>query len=120
MPRSKLTLAQRFWRFVDRSGGVEACWPWRGYVNPNGYGYFRVGKRVVRAHRVALALVGIHLEEGIDALHECDNTVCCNPLCPEKHVRPGTKSENLRDAYRRGRRVKKVNQVALALRLVAG
>lgn len=113
------TVEQRFWEKVDRSAGVDACWPWLGYINPNGYGYFRLGTRVVRAHRVALALSGIALEAGQDVLHECDNKVCCNPYSPAKHLRPGTKSDNLRDAYRRGRRIVKREQEALALK-VAG
>lgn len=103
---ARKSLAQRFWEKVDRTGGIEACWPWLGYVNPNGYGYFRVGPRVVRAHRVALALAGIPLAEGEEALHECDNRVCCNPFCPEKHLKPGSHGDNIRDSWKRTRRQK--------------
>lgn len=112
-----LTLSQRFWRKVDRSGGFDACWPWCGYVNPNGYGYFRVGQRVVRVHRVAIVLAGVRLEAGQNGLHECDNTICCNAFNPEKHLRAGTQSENLNGMYRRGRRMVKVNEPARLLYL---
>lgn len=108
MPRwPTRTLAQRFWSKVDRSGGYDACWPWRGAVNPlHGYGQFRYGGRIVRAHRMALALAGVSLDDGQDALHECDNRLCCNGYNQVSHVRPGTRAENNRDIYVRGRRIK--------------
>lgn len=105
MPRwPERTLAQRFWSKVDRSGGFDACWPWTGAVNPaHGYGQFRLGNRIVRAHRLALALAGEALDDGQEGLHECDNRLCCNAYNPQ-HVRAGTRAENNRDIYRRGRR----------------
>lgn len=103
----------RFWSKVDKSGGKTACWPWRGVINSNGYGYFRIGRRVVRAHRVAYALVFGDIEEGFDILHACDNRPCCNP----DHLSEGTQSENNRQAYARGRRLKKPDEPSLPLRL---
>jgi HNH endonuclease len=104
----------RFWSKVDKSGGRAACWPWRGSINPNGYGYFRVGLRVVRAHRVAFALVYGDIPEGYDVLHSCDNRPCCNP----DHLSKDTRSENNRQmwARSRGRKLTKPDEPALPLR----
>lgn len=96
-------IAARFWAKVDRSAGREACWPWLGYIakdetrSPLGYGQFRTGapleRRLVKAHRFALFLMTGSLPEGMDACHECDNTVCCNP----DHLFWGTHQQNMRD-----------------------
>ncbi len=105
MPRwPARTVAQRFWAHVDRSAGPDACWPWRGSINPNGYGHFRLKLderwTVARAHRVALVLgfPGVAeprpLDEGAEALHRnsCER-ICCNP----SHLRSGTRTENNHD-----------------------
>ena len=48
--------ACNFWLHVDRRGGMDACWPWTGYVNPRtGYGAVSgglFGTQRVGAHRV--------------------------------------------------------------------
>jgi hypothetical protein len=94
-------IADRFWRKVDTSGGPDACWPWLGYVmrdelrSPQGYGQFRpsgvLGRRLWKAHRFALFLATGEVPQGMDACHECDNTVCCNP----SHLWWGTHQENM-------------------------
>lgn len=77
------------------------CWEWTGSRDPNGYGRFRWGKRVLRAHRVVA-----HLVHGLDladprqfARHKCDNPPCFNP----DHIEPGTPRDNYRDGIERGR-----------------
>jgi hypothetical protein len=94
-------LAIRFARMVDRSGGVDACWPWTGSTVKGGYGH--VGgedARMVGTHRVALELaLGRPLGPGMRACHTCDNPPCCNP----RHLFEGTQLDNLRDAVRKGR-----------------
>ncbi len=85
-------LAERFWRFVDKSGGPNACWPWTGGLDGHGYGLFeRAG-----AHRTAYRLT--HGEPRYLVLHHCDNPPCCNP----KHLYDGTRKDNARDAIIRG------------------
>lgn len=96
-------LVDRFWSKVDRSGGPEACWPFTGSINvQHGYGQFRLGKQVARAHRVAVVLGDPPREipAGMYVLHSCDNPRCCNPA----HLRVGTQSENNKDQYARYRR----------------
>lgn len=41
------------------------------------------------------------LEElaGVDIMHSCDNRLCVNPA----HLAIGTRSENMKDAYNKGR-----------------
>lgn len=42
---------ERFW---SRVGKTECCWVWTGCRLPSGYGQFRVGGRIVRAHRFSV------------------------------------------------------------------
>lgn len=75
-----------FWERVDRSGGPDACWPWRMYVDPTGYGKLQARdlsglRRPVQAHRLAYVLEhGIAWPAAeIHVHHLCENRVCCNP-----------------------------------------
>ena len=77
------------------------CINWTGAMDGRGYGVRRINKKVVKAHRAALAEA-----EGIDipppsvkCLHSCDNPVCVNP----DHLRWGTQFDNVQDAVKRGR-----------------
>src|SRR5687768_1377339 len=49
-----------FWAKVDMSGGEDACWPYTGYVTPEGYGWAYTGtmkgQRTHGAHRQAWIL----------------------------------------------------------------
>src|SRR5829696_5452778 len=40
-----------FENLIDRSSGPDACWPWLGYVNPRGYGWWGHDWRKETAHR---------------------------------------------------------------------
>lgn len=101
-------LAARFWSHVDQSGGPDACWPWLGARNEDGYGL--VSKRTYgdqRAHRVALACkLGRPVLLGLYALHACDNPPCCNPA----HLHEGTAADNSRERNERGRAVSNVGE----------
>jgi hypothetical protein len=44
--------------------------------------------------------LGRPVKDGYDACHTCDNGRCINP----EHIYEGTRSQNLRDAHRRGQR----------------
>ena len=91
---------ERFWSKVDRSAGPEACWPWLGHRQKNGYGQFRMGnKRRVLAHRFAIGLTEIGDRKNGVAKHSCDNPSCCNP----KHISPGTQAQNQAEKVQRGR-----------------
>lgn len=102
-----------FWQRVDQSGGPDACWPWMGAINKDGYGTVRLpGNIFVRAHRHAFVLLGGTIGEGLRLDHTCHNDSdcratrkeclhrrCCNPA----HHEPVTALVN----NRRGNRWKR-------------
>lgn len=103
--RNHDTTEGRFWRHVDRLGEDE-CWLWMGARLPKGYGQFseggREGKKLT-AHRYSCILHhGPPPLARTYALHSCDNPPCVNP----KHLRWGTQSANLQEAYDKGRKVR--------------
>lgn len=86
----------QLWPRVDRSGGPDACWIWRGHVNPqNRYGQVTGSET---AHRRAYRL---HYGDPGDmcVLHECDVKLCVNP----RHLSLGTKKANWIDSVNKGR-----------------
>ncbi len=72
---------------------ISGCWNWIGGLNNFGYGGFRVGRKVLKAHRFAFEYYIAELEEGKVIAHNCNNTKCVNP----KHLRQDTQSSNLTD-----------------------
>lgn len=89
---------QRFWSKVSVRGPDE-CWPWIGSTDGR-YGSYSIAGKRIKAHRVAWELANkTAFPEGMNACHSCDNPICVNPA----HIWPGTQSENLFDAYRKGR-----------------
>lgn len=68
----------RFWSKVDRSAGLDACWPWTACRTAAGYGRYSVGRNhVENAHRVAYFLV--YGKQPITTHHRCRFKPCCNP-----------------------------------------
>lgn len=106
---------QRFdakWEPEPNSG----CWLWTaGVLVCGGYGAFRAGGKLVRAHRVSYELNVGPIPDGALMLHSCDNPVCINP----RHLRPGTYSENLQDCISRGRANRARGERAPRARLTA-
>ena len=97
--KSKLTIAERFWQKVDKSGD---CWLWTDYVRPNGYGQFWPERgRPAYAHRFSWELTHGHaIPEDHQINHACDNPRCVRP----EHLVLGTHEDNMRDMDRKGRR----------------
>lgn len=93
----------RFWAKVDRSGGPDACWPWRARVSTTGYGVFSCSRPGVGskhgAHRIAYTIANGRSIQDELVCHACDNPVCCNPA----HLWTGTDADNRRDAAAKGR-----------------
>jgi hypothetical protein len=88
-----------FWDQVDRSSGPDSCWPWLGFIAPDGYGRVWWRGKVVQAHKIALELATGPLDPGLMALHKCDNPPCCNPGC----LSSGTNADNMLDKKVKGR-----------------
>lgn len=115
----------RFWSKVDRSGGPDACWLWLGSLHGKGYGHFRIGKQIEKAHRVALSLhTGLDLRGDWQGCHTCDTPRCCNPA----HIVPADNDWNLSDRQAKRRhahgmrhsRATLTDDLVLAIRSASG
>jgi len=100
--KPRQTVEERFWTFVDKRS-ENACWEWTGN-KVHGYGTFRFGVSVQKAHRVSWVIHNGEIPSGNHhgttcVLHTCDNPSCVNP----KHLRLGTQQDNVNDMFARGR-----------------
>lgn len=77
----------------------SGCWLWLGSKTLAGYGYFRVGNKMKRAHRVSFELFKGDILGDFYVLHTCDIPSCVNP----NHLFLGTQKDNMRDMMRKGR-----------------
>ena len=102
-PREPAPLDVRFWRQVQKRGPDE-CWLWLGATRPNGYGRIGAGGKggaQLAVHRYSCELHHGPPPDGLPmCLHSCDNPPCVNPA----HLRWGTGSENILEAYAKGRK----------------
>lgn len=81
----------RFWPKVGR-GGPDDCWEWLAGKDGDGYGYFSVNKRNVKATWVIWYLThGVWPAAGMDLHHRCLWRACVNPA----HLSPVTRRVNL-------------------------
>jgi hypothetical protein len=69
------------------------CWNWTGCKNENGYGQFRVGNVLMKAHRFAYEYFIGALDPELEICHNCSNSSCVNP----RHLRQDTRSSNMID-----------------------
>ena len=111
----KAPLAVRFARHVDTNGPTPIacpelgpCHTWTGATLRPGHGRLPYGavkvdgvKRL--AHIVSHEIHKGPVPDGLIVMHACDVAGCVNPA----HLSAGTRSQNLRDAHARGRRVKR-------------
>lgn len=91
----------RFWSKVDKSGGKDACWEWRGGKDAFGYGRLNINRIIKSAHRISYELAYGAIGKSMSVCHTCDNPACVNP----NHLWLGTIADNNRDRNDKGRTV---------------
>lgn len=90
---------ERFWSKAKANPETK-CWEWQGAKTKHGYGVFRDGKRIWRAHRFSFSLHNPDAEmDGLVVCHKCDNPACVNP----EHLSLGTVQDNIKDKVDKGR-----------------
>ena len=100
---------ERFWSKTERRD--DGCLWWtagtsRGSKATLVYGRFQESSwNSQYAHRMAYKLAKGPIPEGKMVLHDCDNTLCCEP----DHLYLGTAQDNSNDAVRRGRTNRKLS-----------
>jgi hypothetical protein len=92
-----MTAIDRFMKYVEPEPN-SGCWLWVGAWGGDGYGYFRIGRRLAHSQRMSYELFRGPLN-GLWALHKCDNPPCVNP----DHLFLGTQDDNMDDSARKGR-----------------
>ncbi len=100
--RSHGTVEQRFWKHVNKDGD---CWLWTAHTK-TGKEYGRLGAggdggKYLLAHRVSYEIHYGAISDGMVVMHKCDNPRCVNP----EHLTVGTTSDNIKDAYAKGRKL---------------
>lgn len=93
--RTRRRIIDDFWSYVGPPAAT-GCREWQGAIGIKGYG--RVGGGG-KAHRAAWELTNGPIPDGLCVLHRCDNPPCCEPA----HLFLGTKADNNRDMYAKGR-----------------
>ena len=95
-----LKLFRRFWSNVIESPHGISCWNWKGQLNKNGYGEFKVGNKTLKAHRMSyMFFIGPIPDATSLVCHRCDNPKCVRP----GHLFLGSHEDNMRDAKLKGR-----------------
>jgi hypothetical protein len=83
-PETIHRLPARFWSKVMIPEGTPAvvsrrCWLWTGPMFGSAAGQFTVGRKTLRAHRVAYMLSLGPIPEGAHVIRRCGDPLCVNP-----------------------------------------
>ncbi len=98
---------ENFWNKVNKNSNVfgatgsfpSECWEWIGALRDGHYGCIGFKNKVQRSHRVSWILHFGDIPDDLCVCHACDNTKCIRP----DHLFLGTISDNMKDAYNKGR-----------------
>lgn len=94
------SLARFFSKVQLHEKGENHCWVWTGSKDEKGYGLFRDGQRILRAHRFIFETIHGPLAADELACHRCDNPPCVNP----HHLFRGSHQDNVDDCIAKERR----------------
>lgn len=100
--KGRASLEERFKRYVPVCREDE-CWGCSGARTGKGYGAIQEGGKkspMILAHRLSYELHNGPIPNGMVVMHSCDNPPCVNPM----HLRVGTQSENIIEAFIKGRK----------------
>lgn len=89
----------RFWAQTIVNGECREFLQLRSPNRKNSYGTFKANGKRYAAHRFIWEVVRGPIPAGKQLNHTCDNTKCVRI----DHLWLGTQSENIKDAYRKGR-----------------
>lgn len=103
MGHPKTTLEQYLTERTDCSGGPDACWPWTGTIEKDGYGQTKRSKQSSRAHRLVYELFVGPIPDGLVIDHTCHDPDTCKrgSDCPHRrcvnpaHLCPTTSENNV-------------------------
>lgn len=85
---------------IDKSGGPDACWPWTGSKDWDGYGMVRLNMKNRRVTHIVWEYENNDtVPDDLLICHICDNPPCCNPA----HLFLGNGFDNMQD--RRNKRL---------------
>lgn len=99
--RARGSVEERFFRHIEKT---DACWLWQGRLVGKGYGSIGLGGAGAKqklVHRLSYEIHKGQIPEGMVVMHKCDNPRCVNP----DHLEAGTQSQNIKDAFARGRKM---------------
>jgi hypothetical protein len=92
-------------RFFDKIDKTENCWNWTAATRKTGYGCMKFRNKLIDAHRISWIIHYGEIPKNLCVCHKCDNRKCVNP----NHLFLGTQSDNMKDAFVKGRIILPVN-----------
>ncbi len=78
---------------------ITGCWIWTGYSKEGHYGSIKINGRALGTHVAMFELYNGPNPPGLVVTHTCDVPRCINI----KHLRLGTRADNMRDCVTKGR-----------------